>query len=73
MAFKPNYNHQRAERNRAKAQKKQAKLQRLEEESAKRKSLREEQRISEQDPGSPQAPDSPHDSGGAQDPEPAKP
>ncbi len=67
MAFKPNYNHQRAERNRAKAQKKQAKLQRLEEESAKRKSLREEQRSAEQDLGSP------HDSGDAQEPEPAKP
>lgn len=56
MAFKPNYNHQRAERNRAKAQKKQAKLQRLEEESAKRKSLREDQQNSEQNPGSPQDP-----------------
>ena len=32
MAFKPNYNQQRAERNRAKEQKKQEKLQRREEE-----------------------------------------
>ena len=40
MAFKPNYNQQRAERNRSKAQKKQEKLQRREEESAKRKALR---------------------------------
>ncbi|MFO7478171.1 MAG: hypothetical protein R6X03_07490 [Methyloceanibacter sp.] len=37
MAFKPNYNQQRADRNRAKAQKKQEKLKRLEEETAKRK------------------------------------
>jgi hypothetical protein len=40
MAFKPNYNQQRAERNRAKAQKKQEKLKRLEEETAKRKAAR---------------------------------
>ncbi len=37
MAFKPNYNQQRAERNRAKEQKKQQKLQRQEEDVAKRK------------------------------------
>lgn len=37
MAFKPNYNFQKAERSRAKAQKKQEKLKRLEEETAKRK------------------------------------
>jgi hypothetical protein len=43
MAFKPNYNQQRAERNRAKAQKKQAKLKRLEEETAKRKAARGEE------------------------------
>jgi hypothetical protein len=40
MAFKPNYNQQRADRNRAKAQKKQEKLKRLEEETAKRKAGR---------------------------------
>jgi hypothetical protein len=40
MAFKPNYNQQRAERNRAKTQKKQEKLKRLEEETAKRKAAR---------------------------------
>jgi hypothetical protein len=40
MAFKPNYNQQRAERNRAKIQKKQEKLKRLEEETAKRKAAR---------------------------------
>lgn len=39
MAFKPNYNQQRAERNRAKEQKKKEKLQRKEEEVAKRKGL----------------------------------
>src|SRR5262249_39666422 len=43
MAFKPNYNQQRADRNRAKAQKKQEKLKRLEEETAKRKAARAEQ------------------------------
>lgn len=37
MAFKPNYNQQRAERNRAKEQKKQEKLQRREEEVAARR------------------------------------
>ncbi|WP_448191741.1 hypothetical protein [Azospirillum sp. sgz301742] len=37
MAFKPNYNQQRAERNRAKEAKKQEKLQRREEEAARRK------------------------------------
>ena len=42
MAFKPNYNQQRADRSRAKAQKKQEKLKRLEEETAKRKAAREE-------------------------------
>ncbi|HYG84657.1 MAG TPA: hypothetical protein VD978_00195 [Azospirillum sp.] len=37
MAFKPNYNQQRAERSRAKEQKKQEKLQRRQEEAARRK------------------------------------
>jgi len=41
MAFKPNYNFQKAERARAKAQKKQEKLRRLEEETAKRKAIRD--------------------------------
>ena len=40
MAFKPNYNFQKAERSRAKAQKKQEKLKRLQEETAKRKAPR---------------------------------
>jgi hypothetical protein len=40
MAFKPNYNQQRADRNRAKGQKKQEKLQRREEEAAKRRAAR---------------------------------
>jgi len=40
MAYKPNYNQQRADRNRAKAQKNQEKLKRLEEETAKRKATR---------------------------------
>lgn len=41
MAFKPNYNQQRAERTRAKEQKKQEKLQRRQEESERRKAGRE--------------------------------
>ena len=42
MAFKPNYNQQRAERNRAKQAKKEEKLRRREEEAAKRKAARDE-------------------------------
>ncbi|MGE5145251.1 MAG: hypothetical protein ACM3N5_00805 [Candidatus Eiseniibacteriota bacterium] len=52
MAFKPNYNQQRAERNRAKQAKKEEKLRRREEETAKRKALRD---------GDPSAPDKPDD------------
>jgi hypothetical protein len=37
MAFKPNYQQQRGDRDRAKAQKKLERLQRLEEQAAKRK------------------------------------
>jgi hypothetical protein len=37
MAFKPNYNQQRAERNRAKQQKKQERLQRREADVARRR------------------------------------
>lgn len=40
MAFKPNYNFQKAERARAKAQKKQEKLKRLQEDAEKRKAER---------------------------------
>lgn len=47
MAFKPNYNFQKAERDRAKTRKKQQKLQRLQEESARRKAERVEQADSE--------------------------
>ena len=47
MAFKPNYNHQRAERNRAKEQKKQEKRQRREEEAARRKGGLDEPRDAE--------------------------
>jgi hypothetical protein len=43
MAFKPNYNFQKAERARAKAQKKQEKLRRLQEETEKRKAARGDQ------------------------------
>jgi hypothetical protein len=52
MAFKPNYNQQRADRNRSKAQKKQEKLQRREEDAAKRKAIRGEE-TTELDPGKP--------------------
>lgn len=40
MAFKPNYNQERASRNRNKQQKKQEKLQRREEDAARRKAAR---------------------------------
>jgi hypothetical protein len=42
MAFKPNYNQQRSDRNRAKQLKKQSKLQRREEDAAKRRAARGE-------------------------------
>jgi hypothetical protein len=41
MAFKPNYNQQRSERNRIKEAKKQEKLQKREEEVARRKAARD--------------------------------
>jgi hypothetical protein len=41
MAFRPNYRAERAQKSRAKDEKKQEKLKRLEEASAKRKALRE--------------------------------
>lgn len=41
MPFKPNYNMERSDRDRAKAMKKKEKLQRREEESAKRKAARD--------------------------------
>jgi hypothetical protein len=50
MAFKPNYNQQRADRNRAKAQKKQEKLKRLEEETARRKAARGDEAAPESPP-----------------------
>lgn len=49
MAFKPNYNQQRADRDRAKAKKKQDKQKRLEEESAARKAARGATQISSTD------------------------
>ena len=52
MAFKPNYNQQRADRNRSKAQKKQEKLQRREDDTAKRKAARGEE-TGESEPGKP--------------------
>jgi hypothetical protein len=42
MVFRPNYNHQRTERARAKEQKKQEKRQRRDEEAARRKAGRDE-------------------------------
>lgn len=44
MAMKPNYFQQRSDRNRAKEQRKLEKLQKREEESARRKAEREAQR-----------------------------
>ena len=49
MAFKPNYNHQRAERNRLKQAKKDAKLREREEAASRRKA--------EQEAGSPAKPE----------------
>jgi hypothetical protein len=42
MAFKPNYRHERAERNRVKEQKKQEKLLRRQENAARRKTAEDE-------------------------------
>ena len=52
MAFKPNYNQQRSERNRNKQQKKQEKLQKREEEVAKRKAARDAQPVDDATPES---------------------
>jgi hypothetical protein len=51
MAFKPNYNQQRAERTRAKQAKKEEKLRRRDEETAKRKAAREASEVSDDKPG----------------------
>jgi hypothetical protein len=50
MAFKPNYNQQRAERNRAKLLKKQEKLKRLQDETAKRRAARTDEPAAETPP-----------------------
>jgi hypothetical protein len=50
MAFKPNYNQQRSDRNRAKEQKKLARLQRREEDSTKRRMERGDTPSSPEDP-----------------------
>ncbi len=52
MAFKPNYNQQRSERNRIKEAKKQEKLQKREEEVAKRKAARDAQPVDDTAPES---------------------
>ena len=57
MAFKPNYNFQKAERSRAKAQKKQEKLKRLQEDAAKRKAVRDAGPDGDADAGSTERPD----------------
>jgi hypothetical protein len=49
MAFKPNYNFEKAERARAKAQKKQEKLKRLQEETEKRRSTDKGAKVDETD------------------------
>ncbi len=58
MAFKPNYNQERANRNRSKLQKKQQKLQRREEDAAKRKAARGDAGAN----GAPEAAKPPHHS-----------
>lgn len=52
MPFKPNYRQQRNERSRVKESRKQEKLQRREEEVAKRKAVREAQLTSDDAPES---------------------
>jgi hypothetical protein len=47
MAFKPNYNFEKAARTRAKAEKKQEKLKRLQDETAKRKAERGDEDVAE--------------------------
>lgn len=62
MAFKPNYNQQRAERNRAKQQKKQEKLQKKEDEVQRRRAAEQGEGTSEPALQDDQAPDeSPRD------------
>jgi hypothetical protein len=53
MAFRPNYRAERAQKSRAKDEKKQEKLRRLEEASAKRKAMREGEPGADQDGGTP--------------------
>lgn len=54
MAFKPNYNQQRAERNRQKQAKKDSKLREREEAVLRRKTDQDGEPIAEPDPGEPQ-------------------
>ena len=63
MAFRPNYRAERAQKGRAKEEKKQEKLKRLEEASAKRKAMREGQAGADQDGGTPaeDAAEQPHE------------
>jgi hypothetical protein len=57
MAFKPNYQQQRGDRNRAKEQKKQEKLRRREEDAARRKAERgEADQATDESPVSPETP-----------------
>lgn len=53
MAFRPNYRQERAQKSRVKEEKKQEKLRRLEEASAKRKALRESEAAGSADGGAP--------------------
>lgn len=55
MAFKPNYNQQRADRNRAKEQKKQEKLRQKEEAVAQRKASHGQERPDDDSVGEDQA------------------
>lgn len=53
MAFRPNYRQERAQKSRVKEEKKQEKLRRLEEASAKRKALRESEAAGNTDGSAP--------------------
>jgi hypothetical protein len=53
MPFKPNYNQQRADRDRAKKQKQQEKLKKREDDAARRKSLRDGEPLAHANGGDP--------------------
>ena len=61
MAFRPNYRQERAQKSRAKEEKKQEKLRKREEASLQRKALREAEAGGIPDTGAPEADDKPRE------------